>query len=224
MELDAFDRKLPVAEAHDDAVGGFGGNFQAARERAAFDDERMVARGFEILREAAKNRLAVVMNFAGFAVHDFFRADDFAAERIADGLMAEANTEDGNFAGEALDDGHAQAGFARRARAGRNNDALRAHARDFVESDFVVAAHGEFLSELAEVLRQVVSERIVVVDEQNHVRALVYQLCVHRVCLRIKRLAMLSGRREKKKGANCLSLFNYRRRSTSYASARSGDP
>ncbi len=170
VELDAFDGKLAVAEAHDDAVGGFGGDFEAARQRAAFHDERMVARSFEILREAAKNRSAVVVNFAGFAVHDFFRADDFAAERVADGLMAEANAENGNFSGETLDDGHAQAGFARRAGAGRNNDALGTHARDFVESDFVVAADGEFLPQLAEVLRQVVGEGVVVVEQQEHFR------------------------------------------------------
>ena len=169
MELNAFDGELAMAEAHDDAVG-FGGDFEAARQRAVFDDERMIARGFEVLREIAKNGFAVVMNFAGLAVHDFFCADDFAAEGVADGLMAEANAENGDFPGEALDDGNAQAGFARGAWAGRNNDALGAHARDFVESDLVVAAHGEFLSELAEVLRQVVGERIVVVEQQNHWR------------------------------------------------------
>ena len=168
VELDAFDGKLAVAEAHDDAVGGFGGDFEAARQRAAFDDERMIARGFEILREAAKNRFAVVMNFAGLTVHDFFRADDFATERVADGLMAEADAENGNFAGEVLDDGHAQTRFARRAGAGRNNDAFGAHAGDFVECDFVVAADFELLPHLAEVLRQVVGERVVVVEEQNH--------------------------------------------------------
>ena len=40
--------------------------------------------------------------------------------------------------------------------------------RNFIERDLVVAANFEFLPHLAEVLRQVVSERIVVVEKQNH--------------------------------------------------------
>src|SRR4029077_870468 len=53
MELDAFDAEFAVAKSHDCAVGGFGGNFQRARERFALDDQRMIARGLKILREAA---------------------------------------------------------------------------------------------------------------------------------------------------------------------------
>src|SRR5690348_11605439 len=130
-----------MAQAHDCAVGSFGGDFEAAGKRTAFNDERVVARGFEILRELAENRFAVVVNPAGFSVHDSFGAHNFAAESVADGLMSEADAENGNFSGEALHDGDAEAGFARRAWAWRNDDALRAYFLDFFERDFVVAAH-----------------------------------------------------------------------------------
>src|SRR5271155_5656151 len=40
MKLHAFDAEFAVAQAHDDAVIGFGGNFEVARKGFAFDDER----------------------------------------------------------------------------------------------------------------------------------------------------------------------------------------
>jgi hypothetical protein len=51
----------------------------------------MVARGREGLGQLAENILAVVMDFAGFSVKEFRRANNFSAEGSADGLMAEAN-------------------------------------------------------------------------------------------------------------------------------------
>ena len=75
-----------------------------ARKRFALDDQRMVARGGEMLRQSLRKIVfAVVMDFAGFAVHHFGRANHLAAECRADGLMAEANAEDWNFSCEALD-------------------------------------------------------------------------------------------------------------------------
>ncbi len=41
---------------------------------------------------------------------------------------------------------------------------------DFVERDFIVAPHFERLPHLAEVLRQVVGEGIVVVEQQQHLQ------------------------------------------------------
>ena len=69
--------------------------------------------------------LSIVMNFAGLSVHHFRRADHAAAKRRADRLMPQANAENRNLAREALDQRHADAGFARRARSRRNHDALR---------------------------------------------------------------------------------------------------
>jgi hypothetical protein len=43
---------------------------------------------------------------------------------------------------------------------------------DFFEGDLIVAAHLEFLPHLAKVLRQVIGERIVVVEKQDHFRLL----------------------------------------------------
>src|SRR3984893_19579216 len=103
MELDAFDAEFAVAQAHDGAIGGLGGNFERARERFALDDQRVVARGLKILRESTKDGFAIVVNFACFPVHNFCRADYAATKCGAYGLVPEANAEDWNFACEALD-------------------------------------------------------------------------------------------------------------------------
>ena len=47
MELHALDLHLAVAQAHDDAVGRGGGDFEAVGQAFALDDERVVARGGE---------------------------------------------------------------------------------------------------------------------------------------------------------------------------------
>ena len=47
VELDAVDGESFVLQAHDFAFGGFGGDFQDVGQGVAFDDERVVAGGFE---------------------------------------------------------------------------------------------------------------------------------------------------------------------------------
>ena len=92
VELDAFEFGATVADAHDDAVVGFGGDGEFARQRFAVDDEGVVARGGERVGEFAKDAFGVVMDGAGFAVEEFGRANDFPTECRADGLMAETYT------------------------------------------------------------------------------------------------------------------------------------
>ena len=82
--------------------------------------------------------------------------------------MPEANAKNRNLPRKALDQRNAHARFLRRARPRRHDDALRFLARNFVECNFVVAMNFERLPQLAEVLRQVVGKRIVVVEQQNH--------------------------------------------------------
>src|SRR5882724_10387979 len=103
MELHTFDFVAAVAEAHDDAVVGFRGDGELARERFALHDERVVASCGEGIRQHAKNVLAIVMDLAGLAVKKFRGADNLATERGADGLMSQAHAKDGKFPREVLD-------------------------------------------------------------------------------------------------------------------------
>src|ERR1700722_8321948 len=128
----------------------------------------MIARGGEGLGQIGEDAAAVVFDFAGFAVHQFLSANDATTEGGANGLMAEADAENGNFSGETPDERDADAGFLGRAGAGRYKDTFGAQGGDFVERDLVVAAHFELLAHLAEILGEVVGEGIVVVEEQDH--------------------------------------------------------
>ncbi len=168
MELDAFDFVATMAEAHDDAVVSLGGDGEFTRQGFFLDDQGMVARCGKGVRQLAENIFVVVMNLTRFSVKKFRRADDFAAERGTNGLMAEANTKDGKFAGEALDQLDRDARFLRRARTRRNHDAFRFAADNFFDGDFVVAMHFDLATQLAEILGEVVGEGIVVVEKKNH--------------------------------------------------------
>ena len=62
----------------------------------------------------------------------------------------------------------ADAGFLRSAGSGRNHDALGMHRLDLSDGHLVVAAHLDLGAQFAQVLDQVVSERIVVVEDEDH--------------------------------------------------------
>src|SRR5712691_5667483 len=109
-----------MTKTHDDAVVGFSGNGEFARQGFFFDDQRMVARGGKGIGKLAEDILAVVMDLARFAMKKFRRANNFTAERGANGLMAEAHAKNRKFSGEALDQFYRNARFLRRARTRRN--------------------------------------------------------------------------------------------------------
>src|SRR5437867_9532437 len=123
----------------------------------------MIARRLERLRQPGEQPPAVVVDERRLAVHDARRAHDRPAEGGADRLMAQADAEDGDRAGEALDEGHRDARLARGARPGRDDDAVGTERRHLVEGDRIVAADVEVGAELAEVLDEVVGEGVVVV-------------------------------------------------------------
>ena len=137
----------------------------------AFDEQRVIACGGKRGGQARKNVGAAMKNWREFAVHLARRADDVAAEKLADGLVAEAHAEHGLFSGESLYDVDAYAGVGRGAGAGRNEDSARVELLGLSRGDLVVAedAHGH--AQLAEILDEVEGERVVVVDDEEHVGA-----------------------------------------------------
>src|SRR5689334_19676028 len=94
----------------------------------------------------------------GLAVHYPLCANDFAAIRLADRLMPEANAEDGDAAAPAADRVDGDAGFFRRAGSGRKNDRRWCELADLVDRNGVVALHNDVRAKLAEVLDEVVRE------------------------------------------------------------------
>ncbi len=93
------------------------------------------------------------MDLARLTVEEIRSADDLAAERGADGLMAEAHTEDGKFSGEALDQFYGNACLLRSARTGRNHDAFWLSPGNLFDGNLVVAMHLDVATQLTEILR-----------------------------------------------------------------------
>jgi hypothetical protein len=62
----------------------------------------------------------------------------------------------------------ADAGYLRSAGSGRNYDALGVHRVDLSDSHFVVAANLDLGAQFAKILDEVVSERIVVIEDEDH--------------------------------------------------------
>src|SRR5208337_4953175 len=62
----------------------------------------------------------------------------------------------------------ADAGFLGSAWSRRNDDALGVHRLDLADRHFVVAANLDLGAQFAEVLDEVVSERIVVIEDEDH--------------------------------------------------------
>jgi hypothetical protein len=62
----------------------------------------------------------------------------------------------------------ADASFLRSAGSGRNHYALRVHCLDLADGHFVVAANLDFSAQFAQILDEVVSERIVVIEDEDH--------------------------------------------------------
>src|SRR6185295_1664191 len=98
VELHPFYRQLAMAQAHDLPVFRLRRDLEAVGQRRALDRERVVARRGEAIRNPSEHALAVVPHAGELAVHDVLRAPHFTSERLADRLVAEADTEDREFA------------------------------------------------------------------------------------------------------------------------------
>src|SRR3990167_2492606 len=122
-----------VAHAHDLAVVGPGGDGQAVRQRGALNGQGVVTDHGELLGQTGVDALLVGGDDAGLAVHLFFRTDDAPAHGGADALVAQADAEDGQLASEALERGHADAGFVGRAGAGGEHQTVGLEGGDLVE-------------------------------------------------------------------------------------------
>src|SRR3954452_14690738 len=82
--------------------------------------------------------------------------------------MTEAHAQDGNLPGVALDDVQADARLVGGARTRGDHDVRRREAGDRRRRDLVVAHDAHVLLQLTQVLNEVVGERIVVVDHEQH--------------------------------------------------------
>jgi hypothetical protein len=109
-----------------------------------------------------------VQDFRSLAVDNLGGAHDASAKNLADGLVTETNTQDRNASSETRYQRERYARVGRAARARRDQNAAWEICLNVIERYLVVPSHHNLLAKLAQVLDQVVSKRIVVIDDQDH--------------------------------------------------------
>ena len=165
-----MDGEFLVLQPHDGAVFGFGRDFEAVGESVTLHDEGVVAGCLKRGLDAGEDTFSLVMNKRGLAVHEFAGSDDITAKDLADTLVTEANPEEGNVFSKFPNYIATDSGFSRGAGTGGNTDLRRRFFADFIERDLVVSMHLHLRAQFSEVLDEVVGERVVVVDDEQHRR------------------------------------------------------
>src|SRR4051794_12134529 len=165
VKLDALGGQLAVTDGHD-RVAVPGGSLEAVG-KVGVHDQRVVAPGHERGFEAAEDRPAVVLDARRLAV-DGLASHDSAAERLRHRLVAEADAQHRD-AGlrQRGDRRHGHAGLRRGARTRRHDRLVGAAVDQLLDACHVVANHVELRPQLAQVLDEVVGERVVVVEDQD---------------------------------------------------------
>ena len=108
-------------------------------------------------------------DFGCLAVHDAGPDHDFGSGGKAEGLMAEADAEHRDFWIEDAEDFHTVSGVLGMAGAGGEAHHVQGRVlRQFEQTGIVVFDDHGILPERVESLHEVVGERVVVIDEQEH--------------------------------------------------------
>src|SRR5712664_804504 len=129
MELDSFNRKLSMANAHYlIIIDRLRGHLEAFRQARFFRDKRVISRGLEGALYSTENPFSIVSDRAGLAVAESPRSNYSAAERVNNPLMSEANPQCRGLVAHLSEDGRAGPkvpGIAGGAWARRDYDPIR---------------------------------------------------------------------------------------------------
>ena len=129
VKLHALDRVQSMPEAHDLALGRPRADLEAGRQRLALDEERVVSRRLERRGDAVEEAAAVVKDGRRLSVHQAPGAHDAPPVGLPDRLVPQTDSEDRQTAAESLQDLERDAGLVRRARTGRDEQAMGRRAR-----------------------------------------------------------------------------------------------
>src|SRR3569623_231804 len=173
MNLHPLHRVVAMAHAHDlVTLAAFvlrpRGHFQAMRQRGLLDDERMITRRLERIGQPLDNPRIGMVDGRGLAVHHLTRVHYSAAEGLTDTLVAETHAKQRKYSGIPADDVERHARLVGRTWARRDHDMVGSEAPDLLDADLIIAVHAHIGAELAQILHQVVGERIIIVDHQQH--------------------------------------------------------
>lgn len=96
MELNSMNGEFPVTQAHDFPGVSFCRFDQTGWKCLTLDDQRVVPGGLEWIRHVEEYPLSVMVNHAGFAVHQMRGTNYVAPKDLPYGLVAKANAKQGN--------------------------------------------------------------------------------------------------------------------------------
>src|SRR5438477_6947137 len=128
----------------------------------------MITRRFKGFCQIFKNAGPYVRNRRGLPMHQFRRSHNLAAEDFGNALVTKTNSEQRNLGAKVANDIATDSRVARPARAGRNANLCRTQSLNVPQRGFVVAFHHNICAELTKNLRQVIGERIVIIDQEKH--------------------------------------------------------
>ena len=129
--------------------------------------EGVIAGGPEGRRQALEEAPARMKNLVALAVHRNRGLDGGAAEDLVQGLVSQADPQDGDLAIEMGDDRLADARLVRGLGAGRDAEPVGGKRGDAGQIDLVVAEDQDLQVELVKELHQVIGEGVVVVDHHQ---------------------------------------------------------
>src|SRR5258708_21217476 len=138
MELHPFDRQAAVAQAHDLAVLRLRGHEETGRQRRALDYQRVVTRGDKVIGNFYEYSVFIMMYSRGLAMHYLLRAHHFAADRLADRLVAKAHPQERRLSGKPFDQRQADTRFVGRAWPWRDDDARGFEFLNLIQGYFVI--------------------------------------------------------------------------------------
>src|SRR5690242_2006690 len=129
----------------------------------------MVSSSGKRLPEVLENGAAVVHDLAGLSVHEVRRANHLSCKGRSQRLMSQTHSENRQLACEVTKYVHADARFVGCAGAWGDHNALGMQGFDLANSHLVVTSHDYVRTKFSQVLHQVVGERVVIVQDENHV-------------------------------------------------------
>ena len=105
-------------------------------------------------------------------MHQSWRRYEGCSKYLGETLMAETHTKDGHARSKFCYDGAGYSGFLRGTWAWRHDDVRSVLCGNSIQSDGIIAIdfHGNHRIEFTESLDQIVSEGVVIVDDDDHER------------------------------------------------------
>src|SRR6202171_1844800 len=161
-------RELSMLQSHDLAFSRFCADGELIGQSLRRDDERMIARSGKWVWQSGENARPIVMDLRGFAVHQPLRLDNLSAKNFRDALVTQANTEQWHARREPAHDFFAYSRFAGACRSGRDANMRRLQPGNFINREGVVTPNNGFTAKLAKILDEVVGERIVIIEDEQH--------------------------------------------------------